>query len=213
MLGGVNDYMYRGNICKLNEAKNIIFVFLVLTIVSSLLSAAAFVTGNSNLAFASKKSNGGSSDKGGSSSGGGASGEGNTGNTGGVTTGRSDNSNGDDTSNTSPPTSTEPTTPSAPPALNQQMTCPDGLTPDNSGNCPAAASSPSSGGGQVPPECQGIVAGPSDKCSLGSNGSPISSSNVPQLTPQQQYEDCLKGIGGGIPGNCKPPTSTTSPPQ
>ena len=35
-------------------------------------------------------------------------------------------------------------------------------------------------------------------------------SNGPPLTPQQQYEACLKGIGGGIPGNCKPPTPTTT---
>jgi hypothetical protein len=194
-------YIYWGNICNLNQARKIIFVFIVLTIVSSLLSAVAFVTGNSNLAFASKKSNGGSSDKGGSSSGGG----GNTDNTGG-----GDNSNGDDTSNTSPPTSTEQTTPSAPPASNQPTTCPDGSTPDSTGNCPITATSPLPGGGQLPPECQGIVAGPSDKCSLGSNGSPISPSNVPQLTPQQQYEDCLRGIGGGIPGNCKPPPATST---
>jgi hypothetical protein len=200
--------MFAWNCCKLKQARKIMFVFLVLTIVSSLLSAVAFVTGNSNLAFASKKSNGGSSDKDDGSSGGG----GNTGNTGGVTTGGGDNNNGDDTSNTSPPTSTEQTTPSAPPTSNQQTTCPDGSTPDGSGNCPTAATSPSSGGGQVPPECQGIVAGPSDNCNLGSNGSPISPSNVTELTPQHQYEGCLRGIGGGIPGNCKPPASTTSPP-
>ncbi|MGN6821817.1 MAG: hypothetical protein ACTHJ7_03415, partial [Candidatus Nitrosocosmicus sp.] len=30
------------------------------------------------------------------------------------------------------------------------------------------------------------------------------------LTPQQQYQQCLGGIGGGIPGNCKPPSSTIS---
>jgi len=30
------------------------------------------------------------------------------------------------------------------------------------------------------------------------------------LTPQQQYEQCAMGIGGGIPGNCKPPSSTTT---
>lgn len=186
----------------------------MLTIASSLLAAVAFVTGNSNLAFASKKkSDGGGSDKGDGSSGGGGSGKGSTDNTGGggETTGGSDNSNGGDTSNTSPPTSTEQTTPSAPPASNQQTTtCPDGSTPDASGNCPAATTSPSSGGGQVPPECQDIIAGPTDKCSLGTTGSPISPSNLPQLTPQQQYEECLKGIGGGIPGNCKPPPATTT---
>ncbi|HEY1248950.1 MAG TPA: hypothetical protein VGE97_08195, partial [Nitrososphaera sp.] len=33
-------------------------------------------------------------------------------------------------------------------------------------------------------------------------------SNEPPLTPQQQYEACLKGIGGDIPGNCKPPSAT-----
>jgi hypothetical protein len=33
------------------------------------------------------------------------------------------------------------------------------------------------------------------------------------LTPQQQYQQCLSGIGGGIPGNCKPPSSTTTSEQ
>jgi hypothetical protein len=68
----------------------------------------------------------------------------------------------------------------------------------------------SGGGGQVPPECQGIIAGPSDKCRLGTTGSPTSPINGAPLTPQQQYENCLRGIGGGIPGNCKPPTPTST---
>ena len=33
------------------------------------------------------------------------------------------------------------------------------------------------------------------------------------LTPQQQYQQCASGIGGGIPGNCKPPSSTTTSEQ
>ena len=62
----------------------------------------------------------------------------------------------------------------------------------------------------MPPECQGIIAGPKDKCSLvGTSASPTSINGAP-LTPQQQYEQCLQGIGGGIPGNCKPPSATTT---
>jgi hypothetical protein len=152
------------------QVKNIIFVFLVLTLVSSL-SAVAFVTGN--LAFAKKSSGGGndgggggSSDKGGSSkdnggdkgggggndnSGGGSSdkggggssdngGGGSTDNTGG---GGSDNTNagsGDTSGSTTSPPPVEENTP--PPAENQQqtVTCPDGSTADSMDNCPESTS-------------------------------------------------------------------------
>jgi hypothetical protein len=46
-----------------------------------------------------------------------------------------------------------------------------------------------------------------DQGNIASSGTSI---NGTPLTPQQQYEQCLSGIGGGIPGNCKPPSATTS---
>jgi hypothetical protein len=93
---------------------------------------------------------------------------------------------------------------------NADGTCPTGSHKfPGSQVCEKDTTTPSSSGGgaQVPPECQGIIAGPSDKCSLGTTALPTSINGAP-LTPQQQYEQCLQGIGGGIPGNCKPPTST-----
>jgi len=39
------------------------------------------------------------------------------------------------------------------------------------------------------------------------------STNASPLTPQQQYQQCAMGIGGAIPGNCKPPSSTTTSEQ
>jgi hypothetical protein len=181
----------------------VIFVFLVITLLSSL-SAVAFVIDNSVFAT-SKKDDSSSGDGGGSR---GDKGSGSSDNGGG-----SDNSNGagSSTDNTSTPPAPEENT--APPSQNQQ-TCPDGSTPDASGACTTIQSAPPTNtlNAQqptgVPPECQGIVAGSSDKCSLGTTGSPTSPINGPPLTPQQQYEQCLKGIGGGIPGNCKPPAAT-----
>jgi hypothetical protein len=131
---------------KHEPANKIIFVFLVFTVVSSLLSAVAFVTSN-NLAFASseKKDDSGSGggdgskDKGGGSGGSDNGGGGETYNSG---------SGGGDTSNTStPPQATEGNTPSAPPttegttppppAAATEQTCPDGSKPDPvTGNCP-----------------------------------------------------------------------------
>jgi hypothetical protein len=199
-------YMYWENFCKLKQTKKIIFVFLVLTIVSSLLSSVAFVTDN-NLAFASSKKK---DDSGGGGGGGGGSGSGSSDNAEG-----SDNSNdaGSSTDNTS--TTTAPEENTAPPPSQTQQTCPDDSIPDANGACNTTQSSPPTNALNaqqptgVPPECQGIVAGPSDKCSLATPPSSTDSASTgPPLTPQQQYEQCLKGIGGGIPGNCKPPPAT-----
>jgi hypothetical protein len=46
-----------------------------------------------------------------------------------------------------------------------------------------------------------------DQGNIASSGTSI---NGAPLTPQQQYEQCLSGIGGGIPGNCKPPSTNTT---
>ena len=43
-----------------------------------------------------------------------------------------------------------------------------------------------------------------DQGNIASSGTSI---NGAPPTPQQQYEQCLSGIGGGIPGNCKPPSA------
>jgi len=74
------------------------------------------------------------------------------------------------------------------------------LVPSNpDGSCPAGShkflgsqvcqkdtATTTSGGGQVPPECQGIVAGPKDKCSLDTSTSPTLINGAPQaLTPPQ----------------------------
>jgi hypothetical protein len=95
---------------RLLKSKSIVFLFLVLTLISSI-STTAFVTAT---VFAKKRSSGG---------GGGSSDNG----SGTTNTGGSDNSNSGSggTSNTTP----------TPPATTQQ-TCPDGSTPDSNGNCP-----------------------------------------------------------------------------
>ena len=74
----------------------------------------------------------------------------------------------------------------------------------------------------TPSIAQGTTNTPS--IAQGNITSPETSINAPlttqqqyPMTPQQKYEQCLSGIGGGIPGNCKPPSSTTTeqnlPPQ
>ena len=120
--------------------------------------------------------------------------------------------------------------------------CPDGSTPDVTGNCPSSASNPAttlaSNQGTTTtttPAAQDgahilVMPNADGTCPPGSHKFPGSqvcekdtvpptsgggttttpASNGPPLTPQQQYEACLKGIGGGIPGNCKPPSATTT---
>jgi hypothetical protein len=148
---------------KYHQAKKIIFVFLVLSLVSSL-SAVTFVTGN-NLAFASKKNGGsgsGGSDGGGSknnkgSDGGGSGDNGGNGgdsgdNTGGggttTTEGTDNNKNNADTG----------TTNTQPPPPEDQKTCPDGSAPDDSGKCPGTtqANGPVDGTGTAQP-AQGLI--------------------------------------------------------
>jgi hypothetical protein len=169
---------------------------LIFSLVSSL-SAAAFVTGN-NLVFAKKNggsgsSGGGSSDKGG----GGSGGSGDNGGGGGTTTTEgTDNKNNADTgtTNTSPPPSTDESTPPPPPK--DQKTCPDGSTPDESGNCPSPATNQKT-------------------CPDGST--PDESGNCPTTTQQNTAPQTLAQQtcpGGAAPdattGNC--PASTNTPP-
>jgi hypothetical protein len=60
----------------------------------------------------------------------------------------------------------------------------------------------------------GSVTGSSVQCIVAPCGpSSTTSTDGSPLTPQQQYQQCASGIGGGIPGNCKPPSSTTTSEQ
>jgi hypothetical protein len=179
---------------KREPAKKITFVFLVFTIVSSLLTV-AFVT--SNLAFATSKkkddSSGGgggsTQDKGGGSGGGGGSGSNDNEGGGSSDTGSTSKPPSATEETTPPPATTEETTPppatpkeSTPPSLaaNQQTTCPDGSTPDpTTGNCPPAATQQ-----KLAP--------------------------LQTLSPQQT---CPDGSAPDASGNCPPPTNTPVQPQ
>ncbi|HJT47511.1 MAG TPA: hypothetical protein VJ729_04955 [Nitrososphaeraceae archaeon] len=206
------------------QAKKTIFVFIILTLLSSL-SAADFVTANNNnLAFASKKGDtggGGSGDSGGGDSGdkGGSSRDSSdekgssdsssssdkgsdNGSSGSGDKGRGKDNGGGDTSSTS----TQP----APPATNEQ-TCPDGSKPDPAtGNCPPAMQQ------NVAPL---QTLSPQQTCPQGST--PDANGNCPTTANQQ---NAVPPAGGGIPncpdgsaldasGNCPTPTNTPVQPQ
>jgi hypothetical protein len=165
------------------KAKQIIFVFLVLTIVSSI-SAAAFVTGNTNLAFAKKKNGSKSSSD---NSGGGTTG-----------TGGSDNTNGGTSSTTIP---------TPPPEANQQTrTCPDGSTSDSiSGSCLPAKTLT---GGQPPQVLTEPSAPLSDYADQCAKKDPVSFECIIAPAPTQT------GGTGGTTGTHNPAVSTgTTPTQ
>jgi hypothetical protein len=181
----------------------------VFTIVSSLLSAVVFVTGN-NLAFATSKKKDDSSGGGGGSSkdkGGGSGGS--SDNTGG---GGSDNSNGGtsstDNTTTPPPQTTEETTPQ-PPAAATEQTCPDGSKPDPAtGNCPPAATQ------QKLDPLQTLA--PQQTCPDGS--APDANGNCPTTANQQNAVPaapavCPDGSAPDAIGNCPAPTNTPVQPQ
>jgi hypothetical protein len=189
----------------------------VLTLVSSLSTVAFVAVNNVNLAFAKQNDSSGSG-------GGGSSSKSAT------TAGGSDSSTGGgDTSNTTPPPATgETTTPPAtgetttPPATGEtttppanQQTCPDGSAPDANGNCPTTTPPTNEATPTATPPPAAPVGNETGTAPGGGATPPATSpTNTPPLTPptpQQQYEDCLRGIGGGIPGNCKPPPPATSP--
>jgi hypothetical protein len=122
---------------SIRKGRSIIFVFVILTLVSSM-STAALVPGNAHIGFAKKRSGGsGSGSSGRGSNGDGtSSGDGSSTDNGGgqPTTGGSDNSNlGGDTGNTAtPPPSTQETT-----STPSQQTCTDGSAPASDGTCPS----------------------------------------------------------------------------
>jgi PsbP-like protein len=181
---------------KYQQAKKIIFVFLVFSIVSSL-SAVTFVTGN-NLVFAKK--NGGSSSSGGGGGsdkgGGGDNGGGGSGDNGGgtTTTEGTDNSNNADTG----------TTNTQPPPPEDQKTCPDGSNPDDSGNCPQATNQKTCPDGSNPDESGNCPTTTPTPCPDGST--PDESGNCPQATNQKT---CPDGSTPDESGNC--PTTTPTP--
>jgi hypothetical protein len=168
---------------SIRKGRSIIFVFVILTLVSSM-STAALVPGNAHIVFAKKRSGGSGSGSGGrgsngdgTSSGGGSSKD----NGGGQpTTGGSDNSNLDgDTGNTAtPPPPTQETT--------SPQTCPDGSAPDANGKCPTA----------TPQTCP-------------DGSAPDANGKCPTATPQT----CPDGSAPASDGTCPSPTLNNAAPQ
>ena len=182
------------------KTKKIVFVFLVLTLVSSL-STVSFLTNNMNFAFASQKDDSsGSGDEGSDD-------KSSTDNTDvGTTTGGSDDSNsgssgGDSgsTNNTPPSTKEETTTSSSSPSVANQKTCPDGSTPDANGNCPVSTSTLKGFTTNAPTL---VNPGPSNIVPNGT--SPRFEINCPSMTPifyQGKCVDQLPVIGGSTTGS------------
>jgi PsbP-like protein len=213
--------MYRRYGCNLkyHQAKKIIFVFLVLSVISSL-SAVAFVTGNNNvnLAFAAKKDGGSSGGGGGGSEGGSKNNKGtdggggdNGGGGGTTTTEGSDNTNAG--SGTTPPPSTDENTPPPP---EDQKTCPDGSNPDESGNCPQAANQKTCPDGSTPDESGNCPTTTPTPCPDGSTPDPTTGTcptTTQQNTAPQTLTQQTTCPGGAVPdattGNC--PTTTNTP--
>jgi hypothetical protein len=200
-------------------------MFFILTLLSSL-SAVIFVNININLASAKKSSQSGGGDSN------------DTGN-GDIVSSKGSNGDGGSDSNTTTPstdqgtiglssttssTSTTPTTPTSqqqqPDNSNCNTTLMIGCGSINPNNTSSTTTTTTSQ--QQQPDnsnCNttlmiGCVTGGSVQCIVAPCGpSSTTSTNGSPLTPQQQYQQCASGIGGGIPGNCKPPSSTTTSEQ
>ena len=186
------------------KTNQILFVFFVLTLVSTV----AFITGN--LAFASSKKgdsssdgagDGGSSDKGG---GGGSSDN-------GVRSDKNNGAGGSSTDNTSkPPPATEEATPTAPPQI--QQICPDGSTPDANGLCPAI---PANSGGTTTPDTSGNSASSGSSTTapaLTSNDGTTdgtANSGTSNNTPSPTTPDSSSGTGSSTPTPANQGTSST----
>jgi hypothetical protein len=185
---------------QLLKRRQIIFLFLVLTILPSI-STVAFVTGNVNTVFAKRSSGGGSNST--ESKGGG----------GGGSSGGDGSNNSPPSTETTPPTTTPPSTETTPPTTTPPSTetTPPTTTPPPATN-QSAANAAKGGTPRVVPEC--ITAPCNMAPGVPQTTSPALSNQTavppgtPPLTPEQLYESCLQGIGGGIPGNCKPPTTS-----
>jgi hypothetical protein len=183
----------------LKKCKTVIFLFIVFTLVSSVVSTAAFVlTGsgnmNNNIVFAkkSKGSGGSSKDNGGSSS---------------DTSSPTESSSNDQGSNTPPPesdknqkssTGSEPEEQKQPPAADQTP-CPDGSQPDANGNCPTPPSTQSTnpaaeGTGQQPPAQE-----QQQQCPTGQHFDTNQNTCVSDTSTQQQPAQGLVGSIDGLP--------------
>ena len=185
------------------KTNQLLFVFFVLTLVSTVV----FITGN--LAFASSKKgdsssdgagDGGSSDKGG---GGGSSDN-------GVRSDKNNGAGGSSTDNTSkPPPATEEATPTAPPQI--QQTCPDGSTPDANGLCPAI---PANSGGTTPDTSGNSASSGSSTTApaLTSNDGTTdgtANSGTSNNTPSPTTPDSSSGTGSSTPTPANQGTSST----
>jgi hypothetical protein len=197
-----------------NIVKRISFMFFILTLLSSL-SAVIFVNININLASAKKSSQSGGGDSNDTGNGDIVSSKGSNGD---GSSSRTTTIPSTDQGNTGLSTTNSLTSTTTTPTSQQQQ-------PDNS-NCNTKFMIGCVTGGSV--QCIVAPCGPSSTTSTNAgnsiNGgvtgnqnqcivapcpqSSTTSTNASPLTPQQQYQQCLGGIGGGIPGVCKPPSST-----
>jgi hypothetical protein len=164
-------------------------MFFILTLLSSL-SAAIFVNVNINLASAKKSSHtsvGDSND---------------TGNGDIVSSKGSNGDGGNDRTTTTPSTDQGTIGLSSTTSSASTTTTPTSQQPQpDSSNCNTKF-------------MIGCVTGSSVQCIVAPCGpSPTTSTNASPLTPQQQYQQCAMGIGGGILGNCKHPSSSTTSEQ
>ncbi|MGB7952873.1 MAG: hypothetical protein WCF23_02740, partial [Candidatus Nitrosopolaris sp.] len=176
---------------KYHPAKKIIFVFLVLTLVSSV-STITFVTGNVNLAFAKKHDSSGSS--------GGSSGS------------SSDNSGG----NSPPPSdNSQPTPPSSnsnPPAVDckanpSDPSCPP---PSSNSNPPTAGCGPGTDNSTCPTTAPSSPT-PTSGCGPGTDNSTCSTPPTPTPTTTNAAQQTCPPLPLDANGNC--PTSTSSTQQ
>jgi hypothetical protein len=179
------------------KRNQIVFVFLVTTLLTSLSAVVFLIDNKMNLALASKKREGSSSSSGSKDNGGG-----------------SDNSNdAGSTDSTSPPTKetiappTEPTVP--PPPASTEKTCPDGSTPDANGLCPVLTDN----SGQATPDSSSTGSSTTsatipnkDTNENSTNGG--SSGAASLTTPSDSTTD--SNINGGSDKNNTPPAASTA---
>jgi hypothetical protein len=211
------------NLTYVNLVKRISFMFFVLTLLSSL-SAAIFVNININLASAKISSHSSGGDSNDISSGNIVNSNGYNGND---SSGRTTPTPSTDQGNTGLSSTTLSATTTTPTAQQQQpdssncntkfmIEC-SSIKPNNTTSTTTTTTTPTAQ--QQQPDSSncntkfmiGCVTGGSVQCIVAPCGpSSTTSTNAGALTPQQQYQQCLSGIGGGIPGNCKPPSSTTT---
>jgi hypothetical protein len=208
-----------------NLVKRIAFMFFILTLLSSL-SAAIFVNVNINLASAKKSSHtsvGDSNDTGNGDivSSKGSNGDGGNDRT--TTTPSTDqgtiglSSTTSSASTTTTPTSQQP----QPDSSNCNTKFMIGCGSINSNNTISSTTTTPTSQQPQPDSSNcntkfmiGCVTGSSVQCIVAPCGpSPTTSTNASPLTPQQQYQQCAMGIGGGILGNCKHPSSSTTSEQ